>query len=166
MYTLAMLHLRSLVSRLRTVDKSRAACRFPFVRLSFALTLALFFKYSMDTGPPDTSFPQADSKELPNVLFDDPNADVVLHSNDGHSFRVLKLYIIRCSTILGELIQAASDSFGAANPASADSEKQFPRNKSRPKKKEKKKQLPEVQLSDRGAILSCLLTFIFPLPSF
>ena len=160
-----MLHLRSLVIRLRTVVKSRAACRFPFVRLSFALTLALFFKYSMDTGPPDTSFPQADSKELPNVLFDDPNADVVLHSNDGHSFRVLKLYIIRCSTILGELIQAASDSFGAANPASADSEKQFPRNKSRPKKKEKKKQLPEVQLSDRGAILSCLLTFIFPVPS-
>ncbi len=129
--------------------------------LSIARRLA-FFNFSMDTL--GTSFLQADSNELPDVLFDDPNADVVLHSDDGHSFRVLKLYIIRCSTILGELIQAASDSFGAANPASADSEEQLPRNESRPKKK-RKIQLPEVQLSDRGTILSCLLTFIFPVPS-
>ncbi len=105
--------------------------------LLVSLAFPLFFKISMDS-PPDTSFPRTDSDELPKILLDVPHADIVLHSNDSHSFRVLKIDIVGCSTILGELIQAASDSSGAANPARAKSEKQLPRNKSRPKKKEKK----------------------------
>ncbi|KAH9024486.1 hypothetical protein EDB83DRAFT_2527196 [Lactarius deliciosus] len=100
----------------------------------------------MATVPPDTSYPQPDPDEPPHILFDDPDADVVLLSGDSQTFRVLKLFIIRSSTVLGKLIQAASKS-GAANSASAGT------------------RLPEVQLSDSSAILSCLLTFIFPVPS-
>ncbi|KAH9023515.1 hypothetical protein EDB84DRAFT_1564687 [Lactarius hengduanensis] len=100
------------------------------------------------TVPPDTSYPQPDPDE-PHILFNDPDADVVLLSGDSQTFRVLKLYIIRSSTVLGKLIQAASNTSksGAANSASA------------------RTRLPEVQLSDSSAILSCLLTFIFPVPS-
>ncbi|KAH8985602.1 hypothetical protein EDB86DRAFT_2958116 [Lactarius hatsudake] len=82
--------------------------------------------------------------ESSNVLFDDPEADVVLRSRDSQIFRVLKLYIIRSSTVLSDLIQAASDSFRVANVTS------------------NQERLLEVQLSDSSAILSSLLTFIFP----
>ena len=101
----------------------------------------------MATDPPDTSNPQAHPDESPRVLFDDPDADVIFRSGDSQTFRVLKLYIVRSSTVLGELIRAASNTSGAANSASAGT------------------RLPEVQLSDSGTILSCLLTFIFPIPS-
>src|SRR6266702_2555993 len=105
----------------------------------------------MATVPPDTSYPQpeANPDESPQVLFDDPDADVVLRSGDSQTFRVLKLYIIRSSTVLGELIRVASKASGtaSANSASAGT------------------RLPEVQLYDSGTILSCLLTFIFPIPS-
>ncbi len=105
----------------------------------------------MTTVPPDTSYPrpEADPDESPQVLFDDPDADVVLRSGDSQIFRVLKLYIARSSTVLGELIRVASKASGtaSANSASAGT------------------RLPEVQLYDSGTILSCLLTFIFPIPS-
>jgi hypothetical protein len=100
-----------------------------------------------NTIPPDTASPQADPNETPRVLFNDPDADLVLCSCDSHTFRVLKLYIIRSSTVLGEMIRAASETFGTASSTSAET------------------RLPEVQLSDSNAILSCLLTFIFPEPS-
>ncbi|KAI9441852.1 hypothetical protein H4582DRAFT_1935410 [Lactarius indigo] len=104
----------------------------------------------MATVPPDTSYPQPDPDEPPHILFDDPDADVILHSGDSHIFRVLKIYIIRSSTVLGKLIQAASNTSksGAAKKSASA-----------------RTRLPEVQLSDSSAILSCLLTFIFPVPS-
>ncbi|KAI9441850.1 hypothetical protein H4582DRAFT_1935403 [Lactarius indigo] len=102
---------------------------------------------------PDTSYPQNDTGtyESPtdHVLFNDPEADVILRSGDSQIFRVPKLYIIRSSTVLGELIRAASKTSSAA---SADSASAGAR-------------LPEVQLYDSGTILSCLLTFIFTVPS-
>ncbi len=102
----------------------------------------------MATISPDSPSLQADPEPIAssNALFDDPEADVVLRSRDSQIFRVLKLYIIRSSTVLGDLIRAASDSSGAANVDS------------------KEERLPEVQLYDSSTILSSLLTFIFPLP--
>ncbi|KAH8984199.1 hypothetical protein EDB86DRAFT_162989 [Lactarius hatsudake] len=98
---------------------------------------------------PDSPIPKTDSLavsepvESSNVLFDDPEADVVLRSCDSQMFRVLKLYIIRSSTVLGDLIRAASDTSSTTNVSSNE-------------------ELPEVQLSDSSTILSSLLTFIFP----
>ncbi|KAH9022497.1 hypothetical protein EDB84DRAFT_1580613 [Lactarius hengduanensis] len=105
----------------------------------------------MATITPDSPSPRADPLADPdpvepaNVLFDDPEPDVVLRSRDSHTFRVLKLYIIRSSTVLDDLIRAASDSSGTANVSNNGG-------------------LPEVQLSDSSTILSSLLTFIFPVP--
>jgi len=98
----------------------------------------------MATVIPDSPSPPADLVESSKVLFDYPEADVVLCSRDSQTFRVLKLYIIKSSTVLGDLIQAASETSDAANSASAQT------------------QLPEVRLSESSAILSSLLTFIFP----
>ncbi|KAH8983098.1 hypothetical protein EDB92DRAFT_1611016 [Lactarius akahatsu] len=84
-----------------------------------------------------------------HVLFNDPDANVVLRSGDSQIFRVPKLYIIRSSTVLGELIRAASETFGAASAGFSSAGAR----------------LPEVQLYDRGTILSCLLTFILSVPS-
>ncbi len=98
----------------------------------------------MATVIPDSPSPPADLVESSKVLFDYPDADVVLRSRDSQTFRVLKLYIIKSSTVLGDLIQAASDTSDAANLASAQT------------------QLPEVQLSESSAILFSLLTFVFP----
>lgn len=83
------------------------------------------------------------SGSLPGVLrFDDPDADIILRSCDHHEFRVLKLYLIKVSPVLRELIQSASNSHAAANATVA---------------------LASVQLSDSGATLSGLLTFILPI---
>ena len=89
--------------------------------------------------------PPADLIDSPEVvLFDYPDTDVILHSRGSQMFCVLKIYIINSSSALGELIQAASDIPGAARSASAPI------------------RLPQVQLSESSAILSSLLTFIFP----
>jgi len=74
--------------------------------------------------------------------FGDPDADIILRSCDHHEFRVLKLYIIKVSTVLRELIESASSSH-ATNATSS---------------------LPSIQLSDSGATLSSLLTFVLPVP--
>ena len=95
----------------------------------------------MATVIPDSASYLVESSE---ILFDDPNADVVLRSRDSQMFRVLKLYIIKSSPALGELIRAALITSGTANSETAPA------------------QLPEVQLSENSSILSSLLTFIFP----
>lgn len=101
----------------------------------------------MTTVIPNSPPPPACHNVEPfEVLFDYPDADVVLRSRDSKSFRVLKLYIIKSSSVLGELIQATSDTDVAANSASGQT------------------RFPEVQLHESSAILSCLLTFIFPVP--
>ncbi|KAI9450614.1 hypothetical protein BJY52DRAFT_172389 [Lactarius psammicola] len=102
----------------------------------------------MATVIPDSPMPPADPQvvESSEILFDYPNADIVLYSQDSQMFRVLKLYIIESSSVLERLvIQAASDTSGAASSASTQT------------------RLPEVHLSESSAILSSLLTFIFPI---
>ena len=84
--------------------------------------------------------------ESSKVLLDDPDADVVLRSHDSQTFRVLKLYIIKSSSVLAKLVQDASDS--AAGDANSE-KAQTP--------------LPEVQLSESSTTLTNLLTFVFPL---
>ncbi|KAH9058199.1 hypothetical protein EDB87DRAFT_1627101 [Lactarius vividus] len=110
----------------------------------------------MATLPLDTSesYPQPQADPGPDesppghVLFNDPDADVVLLSGDSQIFRVPKLYITRSSTVLSELIRAASKTSSASSADSASATR-----------------LPEVQLYENGTILSCLLTFIFSVPS-
>ena len=88
--------------------------------------------------------PPSNSDEIPeNSLFDDPDADIILRSCDHREFRVLKLYVIKASPVLQETIQSALSSPTASTTPS----------------------LPSVQLSDRGATLSSLLSFILPMPS-
>ncbi|KAF8262670.1 hypothetical protein EI94DRAFT_662992 [Lactarius quietus] len=93
-------------------------------------------------SPPPPAVPVEPSTS--EVLFDYPGADVVIRSHESQVFRVLKLYVVKSSTVLGGLIQAACDASGADTSARAQI------------------QLPVVQLSERSAILSSLLTFIFP----
>lgn len=103
----------------------------------------------MATATPVSPLAQADrqSVEPSNALFDDPEADVILRSRDFQTFRVVKLYVIRSSTLLGDLIRAALDTSRTENAASNEV------------------RLPEVQLNDSSTILSSLLTFIFPIPA-
>lgn len=91
------------------------------------------------TPPPST-----DPVECSKVLFDYPGADVAIRSRDSQTFRVLKLYVIESSSVLAKLIQDASVPSGATSSANSQT------------------QLPEVQLSESSAILSSLLTFVFP----
>src|SRR6266851_6338334 len=82
--------------------------------------------------------------EPSKTFFNNSDADITLRSCDSQEFRVLKLYIIKSSPVLSEQIQAISN---PPQPAlSTDAETH----------------LPVVQLSDNSAILSTLLTFIFP----
>jgi hypothetical protein len=78
---------------------------------------------------------------LENLLFDFPEADVVLRSRDSYDFRVLKIYIVHSSPILGEKVLLFPDP--SANPTESD--------------------VPcVVQLPIGGAALFSLLTYIFP----
>ena len=99
------------------------------------------------TTPPPPSTPD---DETLKTFIDDPEADIILRSCDSQEFHVLKLYIIRSSPVLGrqiQLMQAISD---PSQPAISTDAGPL---------------LPVLQLSDNGAILSTLLTFIFPLPA-
>ena len=82
---------------------------------------------------------------LANLLFDHPDADVILRSQDAYHFRVPKFHIISISPILGELIRRTLDSLEFPSDANA---------------------IPVVHLPESGEILRCLLTFIFPVTPF
>ena len=86
----------------------------------------------------------ATDKPLANLLFDYPGADIILRSQDYYHFQVPKIYIANSSPVLGELIQSALDSPGAADVEAS---------------------LPVVQVPKRGKILHFLLTIIFPINS-
>ena len=86
----------------------------------------------------------ATDKPLANLLFDYPGADIILRSQDYYHFQVPKIYIANSSPVLGELIQNALDSPGAADVEAS---------------------LPVVQVPKRGKILHFLLTIIFPINS-
>jgi hypothetical protein len=77
-----------------------------------------------------------------NLLFDHPEADIILCSQDSYHFRVPKIYIVNSSPILRELVQRALDNPGDANPEAS---------------------LPVVPIPESGEILRCLLTFILPI---
>ena len=78
-------------------------------------------------------------------LFDFPDADIILRSSNSRDFPVLKLFITKSSPVLDKLIQTASDSAVSTLPANA-----MP--------------LPVINMSESGAILYSLLTFILPMP--
>ena len=78
-------------------------------------------------------------------LFDDSDADMILRSCDHREFRVLKLYVIKASPVLREVIQSTP-----SLPTASTSPGPW---------------LPSVQLSDSSVTLSCLLSFILPMPS-
>ena len=85
--------------------------------------------------------PPSDLGEIPqNSPLHHPNADLNLRSYDHYEFRVLKLYITEASPVLRGIIQSAL--LTASNTTS----------------------LPSVKLSDSGATLSSLLSFILPMP--
>ncbi|SRR6266702_1452017 len=81
--------------------------------------------------------------QLPN----DPDGDIILRSCDLQEFRVLKLYLIKNSPVLSELIQSSAvNSPDSSTSLHAGS-------------------LPYIRLSDSGTILSSLLSFVLPVPS-
>jgi BTB/POZ domain len=97
----------------------------------------------------ETSLPQAlmsasSSDDSSEKLFDSyPDADIILRSSDSHEFRVPKLYIINSSPVLAELVRGVPISPDPGEPGAS---------------------LALVQLPHNHNILSCLLTFIFPVP--
>jgi len=92
----------------------------------------------------EVSSPPSNSGEVPeNSLFDDPDVDIILLSCDHLEFRVLKHNVTKASPVLREAIQSALSSPTASTTPS----------------------FPSVQLSDSGATLSSLLSFILPMPS-
>jgi hypothetical protein len=108
------------------------------------------YSTSMETIPqsPTTPTSLSDSDDQPTKTFlDYPDADIVLRSCDSQDFRVLKIYLIKSSPVLGTRIQAIPEpSCSTISPGA-----QAP--------------LPIVQLTDFCTILSSLLTFIFPVSS-
>ncbi len=81
---------------------------------------------------------------LEDLLFDYPGADVILRSSDLYDFRVLKMYIFHASPVLGERVLASDSGSPTVFTETAAAS------------------LPVVQLSDSGAVLISLLTYVFP----
>src|SRR6266403_348944 len=112
-----------------------------------------FMSTAAAEAPP--SHPPAISHE--NLLFDYPEADVVLRSRDSYEFRVLKIFIVHGSSILGEKVLISSNPHPEPTtstiPADSDGDSGPATNA-----------LPVVQLPIEGAILFSLLTYIFPVP--
>jgi hypothetical protein len=98
----------------------------------------------MSTSPlKPTSDAQKSDEPLENLLFDYPDADLILRSRDAHHFRVPKSCLVTSSPVLDKFIQKVLDL-----PADAHSEAS----------------LPVVELPESGEILHNLLTatFVFP----
>jgi len=92
-----------------------------------------------------------------NLLFDYPEADVILRSRDLYEFRVLKIYIVHSSPTLGEKVLISPtpqpEPPSSTIPAESDVDSKPAANAP-----------PVVQLPIDGAILFSLLTYIFPVP--
>ncbi|KAI9441863.1 hypothetical protein H4582DRAFT_2208570 [Lactarius indigo] len=73
-----------------------------------------------------------------------PDADIILRSSECHEFRVPKLYIINSSPVLEKLIQTSSNPSDMAAPVGHEPSP------------------ATIQLKENHAILSSLITFIFP----
>jgi hypothetical protein len=102
-----------------------------------------------EASPSQTLLSTSSYDEYSEKLFDSyPGADIILRSSDSHEFRVPKLYITNTSPVLAKLVQTISITPDAAAPGHG----------------EPATCTAVVQLPDDRVILSCLLTFIFPVP--
>jgi hypothetical protein len=101
------------------------------------------------------SSPLGSVTPLENLLFDYPEADIILRSCDSYEFRVIKHYIVHSSPKLGEkvLISPKPRPSSLTTPAEAHGGRG-----------ENVDGLPVVSLPVSGAILYSLLTYIFPVP--
>jgi hypothetical protein len=104
-------------------------------------------------GPEVSGSPSSPLIYPENLVFDYPEADVILRSCDFVEFRVLKLYILHSSPILSEKVSITSDRQSCATAIIAD----FASGANVPS-------LPVIKLPDSGAILFSLLSYIFPVP--
>jgi hypothetical protein len=93
----------------------------------------------MSTTPHETT--STTDEPLSILLFDHSGADIIFRSQDSYHLRVPRIYIVNSSPILDEHIQKTLDTPEDANPEPS---------------------LPVVHLPERGEILRCLFTFIFP----
>lgn len=86
---------------------------------------------------------------LDNLLFNFPEADIILRSRDSYEFRVLKHCIVHSSPILREKLLLSPDPQPDPSASLIHAEANA---------------LPAVHLPVEGAILFNLLTYIFPVP--
>ena len=90
------------------------------------------------------------------LLFDFPEADLILCSRDSYQFRVLKLYIVNSSPMLGDkVLLCPNPQPGPGDPADSAVSNVEGTTANVP---------GVVQLPIEGAILFSLLTYIFPVP--
>jgi hypothetical protein len=99
--------------------------------------VSLVGRYFWPTAPTLTGPPELS-------LLDDPNADIILRSSDLQEFRLRGCHLISDFPAFSELIQSAATNSSTPLHAGA---------------------LPYIQLPESGTILSCLLSFIRPVPS-
>lgn len=85
-----------------------------------------------------------------------PRADIILRSCDSHDFPVQKLYVIDSSPVLGEQIFATTSHGVGTEPEGAIM--------STGSGETSLESLPIIQLPESHAIISSLLTFLFPVP--
>ncbi|KAH9009137.1 hypothetical protein EDB85DRAFT_2128052, partial [Lactarius pseudohatsudake] len=88
-----------------------------------------------------------------------PYADIIIRSSDSHDFQVQKLYVVDSSPVLGEQIMAATcRGVGSEATSEASCEATSVSGET------KDTVLPVIQVAEDHAIISSLLTFVFPVP--
>ncbi|KAH9958131.1 hypothetical protein BC827DRAFT_1269740 [Russula dissimulans] len=92
---------------------------------------------------------------LENLLFDYPEADIILRSRDSYEFRVLKLYIVHSSPVLCDEVLISPNPPPSTPAIPVDSQVEGSTSADA---------LQVVDLPLNGAILFSLLTYIFPVP--
>jgi len=92
---------------------------------------------------------------IENLHFDYPDADIILRSRDSLEFRVLKIYIIHSSHILGEEMLISPNTLPSPTAIPAEPEVDGPTSANA---------LQTVELPIDGAILFSLLSYVFPVP--
>src|SRR6266702_5876006 len=98
----------------------------------------------MSIARPVTPAPNEDIVISDETLhFDYPGSDIILRSCDSYDFRVPQLYLVNSSPVLRDLIRGVLSTSDVAG-------------------REEQEPLPVAKLSESGAILYSLLTFIFP----
>ncbi|KAH9960241.1 hypothetical protein BGW80DRAFT_1365513 [Lactifluus volemus] len=97
--------------------------------------------------------PSGSAVSSDNLLFDLPEADVILRSCDSFEFRVLKSYILHSSPILCEKVLTSPDPQFNATTITSKSELRLDA-----------ASLPVIQLPDTGVIILSLLSYIYHVP--